>query len=181
MVDVPKSKLWNDIEEGVTYPLNEKWHSHLLEQYKLYVEMADRISQRRTSANTYFLSVNSAILAFVGYLTIESDPDYMWLLALAGCLLTLFWFNIVLSYRNLNSAKWQVVQDIEKRLPISPYDAEWDSVQRGNNPKLYRPITHIESWVPWIFFILHTIVFSRTFPWAGFSNSAQEVFLCVTS
>ncbi|MGT0150113.1 RipA family octameric membrane protein [Vibrio metschnikovii] len=49
--------------------------------------------------------------------------------------------------------KWQVVQDIEKRLPISPYDAEWDSVQRGTNPKLYRPITlSIESWVPWVFF-----------------------------
>ncbi|MDC1512882.1 hypothetical protein N8456_02135 [Porticoccaceae bacterium] len=151
MVEVPKDKLWNDIEDGATYPPNEKWHSHLLEQYKLYVEMADRISQRRTSANTYFLSVNSAILAFVGYLTSESTPDYMWLLALAGYLLTIFWYNIVLSYKNLNTEKWQVVHDIEKRLPISPYDAEWDAVQRGCNPKLYRPITHIESWVPWIF------------------------------
>lgn len=179
MVDVPQRKLWNDIEEGATYPENEKWHSHLLEQYKLYVEMADRISQRRTSANTYFLSVNSAILAFVGFVTSGADPDYMWLLALAGCLLTMFWFNIVLSYRNLNSAKWQVIQDIEKRLPISPYDAEWDSVQRGNNPKLYRPITHIESWVPWIFFVLHFIVFMRTFPWSGFADSIQQVVSCV--
>lgn len=178
MVDVPKTKLWNEIEEGATYPPNEKWHSHLLEQYKLYVEMADRISQRRTSANTYFLSVNSAILAFVGYLTAGSDPDYMWLLALAGCLLTLFWYNIVLSYRNLNSAKWRVVQDIEKRLPISPYDAEWDAVQRGNNPKLYRPITHIESWVPWVFFVLHSIVFFRTFPWSGFAQAVREGLGC---
>ena len=174
MVDVPQSKLWNEIQEGATYPPNEQWHSHLLEQYKLYVEMADRISQRRTSANTYFLSVNSAILAFVGYLTIGTDPDYMWLLALSGCLLTLFWFNIVLSYRNLNTAKWQVVQDIEKRLPISPYDAEWDSVQRGNNPKLYRPITHIESWVPWVFFALHLIVFFSTFPLSGFISYFQS-------
>lgn len=170
MVEVPDSKLWNELEEGATYPPNEKWHSHLLEQYKLYVEMADRISQRRTSANTYFLSVNSAILAFVGYLTIGSEPKYMWLLALAGCLMTLFWYNIVISYRNLNSAKWQVVQDIEKRLPISPYDAEWDAVQRGENPKLYRPISHIESWVPWVFLFLHFVVLLRTFPWAEFAG-----------
>lgn len=181
MVDVPKSKLWNDVEEIDSYPPNEQWHSHLLDQYKLYVEMADRISQRRTSANTYFLSVNSAILAFVGYLTSASDPDYMWLLALAGCMLTLFWYNIVLSYRNLNSAKWQVVQDIEKRLPISPYDAEWDSVQRGHNPKLYRPITHIESWVPWVFFLLHLIVFVRTFPLESLVDSMQNVYACVAS
>lgn len=173
MVDGPTSKLWNDIQDGSTYPPNEKWHSHLLEQYKLYVEMADRISQRRTTANSYFLTVNSAILAFVGYLTTEASPDYMWLLALAGFMLTLFWHNVILSYRNLNSAKWQVVQDIEKRLPISPYDAEWDLVQRGHNPKLYRPITHIESWVPIVFLLLHVIVFIRTFPWIDVARAAQ--------
>lgn len=68
MTEPPKNTLWNDVPEGATYPSNDKWHSHLLDQYKLYVEMADRISQRRTTANSYFLSVNSAILAFAGYL-----------------------------------------------------------------------------------------------------------------
>jgi len=179
MVDVPKGKLWNEVQEDEKYPVNEKWHSHLLDQYKLYVEMADRISQRRTSANTYFLSVNSAILAFVGYLTSKESPDYMWLLALAGCMLTLFWYNIINSYKNLNTAKWQVVQDIEKRLPISPYDAEWDAVQRGKNPKLYRPISHIESWVPGVFFILHFIVVARTFPWSPVSSWLSSVGACV--
>lgn len=178
MVDVPKDKLWNEIPEGQTYPSNEKWYSHLLDQYKLYVEMADRISQRRNTANTYFLSVNSAILAFVGYLTSKENSDYMWLLAIAGCTLTLFWYFIINSYKNLNSAKWQVVQDIEKRLPISPYDAEWDAVQRGTNPKLYRPISHIESWVPWVFCVLHLIVLVTTFPWESVSNWFSTIFSC---
>lgn len=181
MVDVPKSKLWNEIEEGSTYPQNEKWHSHLLDQYKLYVEMADRVSQRRITANTYFLSVNSAILAFVSYLTSHVDAEYMWVLAIAGCMLTLFWRNIIISYRNLNTAKWQVVHDIEKRLPISPYDAEWDAVQCGTNPKLYRPISHIESWVPWIFFLLHLIVFLKTFPWSNLIEFIQRIYVCTSS
>lgn len=181
MVDVPQSKLWNEIPEGATYPSNDKWYSHLLEQYRLYVEMADRISQRRTTANTYFLTVNSAILAFVGYLTSKDSMDYMWLLAMAGSMLTLFWYNIIISYRNLNTAKWQVVQDIEKRLPISPYDAEWDAVQRGTNPKLYRPISHVESWVPWVFFFLHFIVFCKTFPWLGAVGFVNRTFQCFAS
>jgi hypothetical protein len=179
-LEVPASKLWNELEEGKPYPANEHWHAHLLDQYRLYVEMADRISQRRTAANTYFLSVNSAILAFVGYLTTSSSPEYMWLLALAGCMLTLFWYNVVVSYRNLNSAKWRVVQDIEKRLPISPYDAEWDAVQRGTNPNLYRPISHIEAWVPWVFLLLHLIVFVRTFPWAGAVEVVQRIVALIT-
>lgn len=179
MVDVPHGKLWNEIPEGGTYPSNDKWHSHLLDQYRLYVEMADRISQRRTTANTYFLSVNSAILAFVGYITSKDSTSYMWLLAIAGCLLTLFWYHIILSYRNLNTAKWQVVQSIEKRLPISPYDAEWDAVQRGNNPKLYRPISHIESWVPGVFFFLHVVVLLNTFPLQGTIGAFQRVASCI--
>jgi hypothetical protein len=163
---VDQSMLWNDIQEGVTYPHNEKWYSHLLDQYKLYVEMADRISQRRTTANSYFLSVNTAILAFVGYLTQKDSIEYLWLLAVAGGTLTLLWYSIIVSYRNLNTAKWGVVHEIEKRLPISPYDAEWEAVERGRNSKLYRPISHIEAGVPWVFLSLHAVVLVKTFPWA---------------
>lgn len=165
MADVPNDRLWNKIKEGTTYPENEKWYSHLLDQYKLYVEMADRISQRRTTANSYFLSVNSALLAFVGYLTSKDSTDYLWVLAVAGCTLTILWYSVITSYRNLNTAKWNVVHEIEKRLPISPYDAEWEAVERGRNSKLYRPISHIESGVPWVFLFLHLVVFVKTFPW----------------
>jgi len=170
MPDVDQSKLWNEPKPGDDYPKNEKWHGHLLDQYKLYVEMADRISQRRTTANSYFLTVNSAILGFVGYLTSKDSIEFLWLLAVAGVALTLLWYSIIISYKNLNTAKWGVVHEIEKRLPISPYDAEWDAVQRGDNPRLYRPISHIEAGVPWVFVVLHVVVFIRTFPFVAFMN-----------
>ena len=40
---------------------------HLLEIYKIYVEMTDRISTRRQSANSFFLSINTLLIALVGY------------------------------------------------------------------------------------------------------------------
>jgi hypothetical protein len=134
MAEIPNERLWNAIPDRNSYPDNEKWYSHLLDQYKLYVEMADRISQRRTTANSYFLSVNSAILAFVGYLTSKNSTDNLWLLSIAGITLSVLWHSIITSYRDLNSAKWAVVHEIEKRLPISPYDAEWEAVERGKIP-----------------------------------------------
>jgi hypothetical protein len=88
-------------------------------------------------------------------------------MAIAGILLCVLWFNIITSYRDLNTAKWEVVQQIEERLPISPYAAEWDAVERGRNPRLYRPLSHIERVVPWIFVGLHLIVFAKAFPWGG--------------
>lgn len=96
--------------------------------------------------------------------------EFLWLLAVAGVALTMLWYSIIISYKNLNTAKWGVVHEIEKRLPISPYDAEWDAVQRGKNPMLYRPISHIESGVPWVFLLLHLVVFARTFPFVAFLN-----------
>lgn len=162
---VNRAELFNEIQDGVVYPHNEKWYSHLLEQYKLYVEMADRISQRRATANTYFLSLNSAILGFVGYLSVKDTGEYNWMLACGGLALCLLWSRLILSYMHLNTAKFKVIHNIEKRLPISPYEAEWDAMEQGKNPKLYRPLTHIERAVPIVFAILHLIVLIRSFPW----------------
>lgn len=163
--NIDRTALFNEISEGDVYPHNEKWYSHLLDQYKLYVEMADRISARRATANSYFLSVNSAILAFVGYLTTKNSVDGLWLLSIAGITLSYFWRQLIQSYSNLNTAKWLVIHQIEKRLPISPYDAEWEAMGRGKNKKLYQPITRIEIGVPSIFICLHAIVFFKTFPY----------------
>ncbi len=174
--DVDRRELFNEIKSGTTYPHNEHWYAHLVEQYKLYVEMADRISNRRATANSYFLSVNSAILGFVGYLTIKDSPEYLWLLGIAGVTLSLFWRELIRSYSNLNTAKFLVIHQIEKRLPISPYDAEWEAMEKGKNPKLYRPITHIELGVPYVFIALHVIVILKTFPW---SASVQWIASCV--
>ena len=61
---------------------------HALEQYKLYVEMADRISARRQTANSFFLSVNTAIVALLGYLRTVQETSGVgqlyWLVAAAG-------------------------------------------------------------------------------------------------
>src|SRR4051794_23317808 len=42
------------------------YRSAVLEQYKIYVEMADRISARRGLTNTFFLTLNTAIFTLIG-------------------------------------------------------------------------------------------------------------------
>src|SRR3954470_25049169 len=58
--------LWND--EGTIrayYENYDKNQAAIMEQYKLYVELTDRISQRRGLANTFFLTLHSAILTLL--------------------------------------------------------------------------------------------------------------------
>lgn len=141
----------------------QEYNSHLLEQYKLFVEMADRISARRQSANSFFLSVNTAIIALVGYVNLGSQPDssYFWLVSLAGMALCFMWYRLIKSYKDLNSAKFAVIHEMEAELPVSPYDSEWEKVQRGTNKKLYLPFTHIEVYIPWVFFVIHGFVLAK--------------------
>jgi hypothetical protein len=154
------------------YSSPEKIQDHLLEQYKIYFESADRISSRRQSANSFFVTINTALIALTGYVCLGSDAAHgpYWLVGLSGVILSYMWYRLIRSYRDLNTAKFKVIHEIESHLPISPFDAEWEAVGRGKNRKLYLPFTHIEIYVPWIFLILHIITFIRSFPWEVATN-----------
>lgn len=169
MPDTPQvldGQLFTEFGEGKPCGIRpEEYQSHLIEQYKLYVTMADKISERRQSSNSYFLTVNSALLALVGYVTTKDTSEYLWLLACSGMALSYLWYRLVQSYRDLNTAKFLVIHAIEKRLPLRPFHTEWEAIGRGKNPKLYKPITHIEVGVPWVFFGLHAFVLLRSVQW----------------
>lgn len=147
----------------------ERYQDHLLEQYKLYVQMADKISERRQSANRFFLTVNTALIAFLGLVAnpaaggnagIATSPPLPWVLAVsaAGVVLCFTWYRLVRSYKDLNSGKFKVIHAIESKLPSSPYDAEWEAVGRGEEPKLHMPFTHIEIRIPWVFAALYVLL-----------------------
>ena len=146
----------------------DRYDQIVLTEYSLYVEMADRISARRHSANSYFLAANSLLVALSGFLTSQAGEGGwktglpLALVPLAGIALCFVWYHLVRSYRQLNTAKFKVVHEIELLLPLAPYDAEWEAVERGKNPDLYRPFTDVEKWVPTIFGALYVGALSLT-------------------
>jgi hypothetical protein len=135
----------------------------ILEQYKIYVEMADRISARRALANTFFLTLNSAIFTVFGVLWQHRPVGSAWwlvfpLIALVGQCVAWYW--LLRSYRQLNTAKYIVIGAIESKLPISPYwAAEWAALGEGKIPTRYLPLTHIEQWIPLLFGVTYIAAF----------------------
>lgn len=150
-----------------SYKDREKYQDHLLDQYTIYQESAENISSRRQAANSFFVTINTVLVALVSYLQLgsSSSAEYYWLVALAGVAISYMWYRLIRSYRDLNSAKYKVIHEIEKKLPLSPFDAEWEAVGRGKNPALYLPFTHIEMAIPWVFLTLHLVAFWQSFPW----------------
>lgn len=152
--------LWNDAVRK-SYSSDDKYQDHILEQYKLYTEMADRISARRNLANTYFLTLNTLLLGTLGFFikdsTQELKHNYFFLFIFTGLLAFCYaWWRLVKSYSQLNTGKYKVIGEMEKKLPSSPYySAEWKALGEGKNPKLYMPLTDVEVWVPIIFGLIY--------------------------
>ena len=149
--------LWNGSVAAADYTPDgaERYQAAILEQYKLYVEMADRVSSRRGLANTFFLTLNTAILTAVGVFWKDRPTVDQWVILFPAAVLVLqclAWFWIIRSYRQLNSGKWAVVGALEAHLPASPFwRAEWKALGEGKDPARYWPLTHVEQWVPFLF------------------------------
>jgi hypothetical protein len=155
--------LWAEDKPGQYGGDAEKYHAIVLEQYKIYTEMADRISARRGLTNTFFLTLNTLVLTTVGMFWKDRPAASVWYLAvpLAALLIQCAaWFWLIRSYRQLNSAKYIVIGALEERLPASPYwRAEWTALGQGGNPARYWPLTHMEQWVPASFSVIYLTAF----------------------
>lgn len=145
------------------------YQQHLLEQYKLYVEMADNISARRSQANQFYISVLSALLAVVALVAkiygggSSPHPDLVNVaflaVAMLGLVLCLIWWLNLLSYRQLNSGKFLVIHEIEAQLPYKCYDREWELLGSGKDWGKYLSLTTIELYVPGLMALPFALVF----------------------
>jgi len=145
-----------------------KFRDHTLEIYKIYLELTDKNSARRDTTNRFFLAINTALIALLVKAPITVDLFIPKLTAmiipLAGAAICFLWYRIIKSFRDLNSAKFQVIHELEKYLPFKPYEAEWEGVGRGKKPNLYLPYTHIERFIPWIFFTFYLVLIVANIP-----------------
>jgi hypothetical protein len=157
-----RDALWNDPAARLDVGSPEA-AATLLEQYKLYVEMADRVSARRGNTNTFFLTLNTTAVTAIGLLWSGHLRESKWILAflfLGLIVECMAWFWLLRSYRQLNSAKYAVVGALEERLPASPYwSAEWVALGEGRDPTRYWPLSHIEQWIPSLFAIIYLFGF----------------------
>lgn len=131
-----------------------------LELYKLAVEMADRVSARRTAANSFFLAVQTALVTLLGV-------DGLSRLAVSGAGLVLAgaWWLLLRSYRKLNGAKFQVITEMETQLPVAVFTREWKALKGGGGPAVKRTLRNryaelgvMEQVVPAIFAVIYIVV-----------------------
>jgi len=142
----------NEIESVLLNQSAQMGDSQFFDIYKLNVEMADKTSERRLSANKFFLAINSSIIGFDAYFKSITDGNYFWVLNVAGLVISYMWQAYIKSSKQLNTSKFKIIHSIEKELPIRSFTAEWQILEEGKNRKTYKAFSDIEIYIPWVFF-----------------------------
>lgn len=127
--------------------------AQFFELYKLLVSTSEALVSRRQGVNTFFLTVNGLLITAVGLFVRGGDRIRLQaagivVLAICGIILCVVWRSLLVSFGQLNTGKFVVIQEMEKHLPASIYSAEWEALAKGDEPAVYRSFTKREATVP---------------------------------
>lgn len=154
--DINGNKVESVLFDNAQDKLSDRDIDLLMEQYKLYIELMDKVSERRHNANSFFLTVNTVLItALTGFISftrqLSTQTGWVLVAAAAGITFCLTWKRLIRSYSQLNRGKFQIIHLLETRLPARLFDAEWVALGEGKDKEKYRTFTSMEIWVPLVF------------------------------
>ena len=129
------------------------YSAHMLQQYQLYVQLTDNVSDRRLRTNNFYISLMSGLLGLLA-LSIERNMFQeqqgivFVVFGLLGVALSFLWRVNIRSYRQLNTGRFKVIHEMEAQLPYACFDREWEFLSAGTDPKKYLQLTRVEKFVP---------------------------------
>lgn len=120
----------------------------ILEQWKTCVDMANSVSQRRDSMNNWFITLNIGL-----FVTLSMNIDHKSVLGsiLVVCL-CIIWLGFIKNFKNLNTAKFKIINNLEKHLPTQPFEQEWSFLEKN---KKYVKCTTLESCLAILFIVMY--------------------------
>lgn len=142
-------------EYGHTY------RQHFFEQYKLFVESVSYTSELRLKLNSFFLTINTALITAIGLSSsvqrnIDSSVWHL-LLPLAGILISVIWFGVTYSYKQRNIIKLRIIHCLEEQLPLALYKTEWDLMQENHSSRTKKFLFSIDLVIPFVFLICYVL------------------------
>lgn len=133
--------------------------TELIDQYTAYVNTTLNVSNRRMQNNRFYVLLLSGTLAVISVLADTQVIAEIGLLAgLLGFALCVLWYLSIVSYKQLNSGKYEVISMMEKDLPVAPFDDEWDVLDKGQNWRTYITHTRVERKIPGVLAIPYVLI-----------------------
>ena len=126
----------------------------LFDQYRLYVEMANEVSNRREKANKFYILIISLFITIFSTITSITHEIIIFIVPIIIIpSIGYTWMKNIESYSTLNHGKFDVITEIENKLPAKGFTIEWELIELYNHNEL----TKIEKKIPIIVSIIAVI------------------------
>lgn len=134
--------------------------AELIDQYTTYVNTTLNVSNRRMRNNRFYVLLLSGTLAVLSVLTDTQIIEAFGLLlaGLLGVALCVLWYLSIVSYKQLNSGKYEVITTMEDDLPAEPFDDEWEILDEGQNWQTYITHTRVERKIPGVLAVPYLLI-----------------------
>jgi hypothetical protein len=138
-----------------------KFRDHYLKQYLKYVESIGHVSDTRQKINSYFLTLNTFLLAALG-LSFTQESSFVSgggeaAIPFVGAMICFIWWAIMYSYKQRGVVKEKILHCMEEKLPLAPYSVEWDVMGAKNSGVKYH-FFKISLLIPWVFVLLYLFI-----------------------
>ncbi len=147
----------------------EKYKDHYLDIYKSFVGTPHEMSTLKQSSNSFFLTLNTAIITIVSYLQLGKEASQStnayWLISLSGIIICFAWYRLIKSYESITLVKLNVIRNMEHNLPLAPYRSEFEEQDLKEKPTNKIAFSEIEATIPLVFLAIHFIVLIIAVPW----------------
>ncbi len=119
-----------------------------LENYKIFMESAEKNSDRRVTQNNIYLTIN---LAFISFLCTQNlDLKHNIVVLVVGLLICIIWFLTIINYSKRNKVKFDIINESEYG---KLYKEEWKRIS------ILTPLTTYEKFSSIIFGLLYIALF----------------------
>lgn len=130
-------------------------------QYSAYVAYMERAVDRRAELSRFHLTINTLLIGVIGFVferalkapdAIDNQSLLLAVLCLAGIGAAHVWRRLIISYRRMLRAKFEVIHELERALPSQPYLREYEVIQ---NRHMRTAISSLELWIPVLFMLVY--------------------------
>ena len=120
------------------------------ENYKIFVESAEKISEKRANLNNIYLTFSLALFSFIS--VSKLNQVYFYILNILGILMSIIWFITIDNYSKRNKVKYEIINEYENKNKLKWFSEEEKRISVLTN------LTFLEKLLPIAFIIIHIII-----------------------
>ena len=119
------------------------------EQYKIFVESAEKNSEKRVTQNNIYLTIN---LAFLSYILFQ-NPNLVETIitSFVGLIICLVWLLTIINFCKRNKVKFDIINEMEEEFG-NLYKEEWKRIS------ILTPLSTYEKFLAIIFMMVYIII-----------------------